>query len=587
MKKLSLKTISISAAYIAGKLGMKIVFSNSPSTAWTDGNIITLPCVPETYPVDVLHGFIAHEAGHVKHSHFIDMNVSPLHEKLAGVIEDARMEHATMKELPGTVSDLNQTVRYAMETGMFSIPNADSPAGSVLIMYMLAFLRGEYLRQPVIEFLPATQAVLEQKYPMGVCVRLQALLCKIETLKDNNDSYDLAGKIIEMLEDEADKLKQPNPNQDQGQGQGQQSSTPDGKDQSGPDATQGDQNPSGSSDSQKSDAQGSMGQGKADSSSSDKVSNSSGNTGGSKSANAEKQLKAIEDALAAADKDLPKDVFNELREQMVSSAQEAARNGDDVAYSIPSGDEGNYIPGDGNELMTAARANSSRIRNQLLVLAETQVNNGYTIERSGQRINTQKLSRIVSGDLRVFERRAEQQSVNTAIHLLVDLSSSMRTDNKDVIAIEAALGITMGLKSIPGTDPALTYFLGNSSNPVFPVLEHGCSHINKMSSKVNLSSTGSTPMGEAIFYALSKLATCQADKHQIFVVTDGSPSNLTLTLRAISECEKLGVEMFGIGIGVEGSAVERLFKNSITINSVKELKNTLFNLFQKRYKRSA
>lgn len=595
MKKLSLKTISISATYLAGKLGIKIQFSNSPSTAWTDGNVITLPAVPETYPAAVLHGFIAHEAGHVKFSHFDQMDVSPLHEKLAGVIEDARMEHETMKAFPGTTGDLNETVRYAMNTGMFAIPDSDSDAGSVLIMYMLAFLRGEYLQQPVLEYLPATQAVLEQKFPMGVCVRLQALLCQVEKLKDNDDSYALAGKIIGMMEEEAEKLKNPDQSQDQASNSGAQ-------DQSKSDSGEGDQQQgqgSGESkadeasdgSSQTSDGQSTQPADKSQAQASDPAQASSNGSGDESSSNstadAEKHLKAIEGALAAANKDLPKDVFNELREQMLESAKKALSAGEDVAYNIPSGEEGNYSTSDGSKLMADARANSSRIRNQLMVLSETSVNNGYTIERTGQRIDTHKLSRVISGDLRIFKRRSEQSSVNTAMHLLVDLSSSMQTDGKDKIAIDAALGIAMGLKSIPGADPALTYFLGNSSYPVFPVLEHGSSRISKMASRVNLPSAGSTPMGEAIFYALSKLAACQADKHQILVVTDGSPSNFSLTLKAISECEKLGVEMFGIGIGVEGSSVERLFKNSITINSVKDLQTTLYGLFKNQLKRTA
>ncbi|RYY74421.1 MAG: VWA domain-containing protein [Gammaproteobacteria bacterium] len=566
MSKLSLKTISISAAYIAGKLGMKIRFSNNPWEAWTDSVEMVLPCIPESYPPNVLHGFIAHEGGHVKFSHFNEMNVTPLHEKLAGVIEDVRMERAIMKALPGTVGDLNHTVRYAMETGMISGPDDNSCPGVVLISYALAFLRGEYLRQPLIEFLPASEKMLERTFPTGVSVRLPALLCMVEKLNDNNESYDLAGKIIAMLKDEADKLAQKSEDEDENE-----SPTPASNSENETAAVTGEERvEQGTANSSK------IGSNEATS----KPNNSS-------SATAEKQLKAIADALGAADTDLPKDLFNEIREQMQASANEAIESGENVVYSIPSGDCGNYSPGDGTELMASARAHSSRIRNQLLILSETETFSGYVTALTGQRLDTHRLSRFVSGDMRIYKKRSEVPAISTAMHLLVDLSSSMQSGGKDKIAIEAALAITMGLKSIPGTDPALTYFLGSSDSPVFPVLEHGQSKVNRMACRVNLPSSGSTPMGEAIRYALFQLAKCNVDKHQMLIVTDGSPNNFASTLQAISECERLGVEMFGVGIGQEGRSVERLFKNSITILSVKDLQTALFNLFKQQFKRAA
>lgn len=46
-------------------------------------------------------------------------------------------------------------------------------------------------------------------------------------------------------------------------------------------------------------------------------------------------------------------------------------------------------------------------------------------QRSGKRVDTRQLHKVVIGDTRIFQRPEAKKRPNTAVHILVDMSSSM------------------------------------------------------------------------------------------------------------------------------------------------------------------
>lgn len=58
-------------------------------------------------------------------------------------------------------------------------------------------------------------------------------------------------------------------------------------------------------------------------------------------------------------------------------------------------------------------------------------------------------------------------------------------------------------------------------------------------------------------------------------MTDGDPDNITQTMKTISLLEDEGVEIYGIGIDHD---VSRLFKRSVVISDLSELKTELFRV---------
>ena len=238
----------------------------------------------------------------------------------------------------------------------------------------------------------------------------------------------------------------------------------------------------------------------------------------------------------------------------------------------------------GKELLTSVKSSSAKIRNQLYGLVQASQRTGSRNKRSGKRLDTNSLYRVMNGDTRVFRTPADKQRPNTAVHILVDMSSSMNNQSTGSskkmyeVARESALSLALALEPIQGVNPAVTYFMGNNREPVYSVVKHGENVVNQ-AGKFMLGPKGSTPMAEAIWYAAFELSKVREERKMIIVITDGAPNNEKSCKNVIDLCESSGVEMIGIGINVP--FINRFFSNNILINDVNDLKKTLFKLMEK------
>jgi hypothetical protein len=138
------------------------------------------------------------------------------------------------------------------------------------------------------------------------------------------------------------------------------------------------------------------------------------------------------------------------------------------------------------------------------------------------------------------------------------------------------MAIAMALESIPGVNPAVTYFGGYSDDPVRAVVRHGQS-VYQQAKKFPHGTWGCTPLAEAIWYAAFELSKTLEERHLLMVVTDGQPDDSLATEKVLKLCENAGIETIGIGIGHE---VEDYFDRSVVIHSVDELRQTLFRLMR-------
>ncbi|MFC6674307.1 VWA domain-containing protein [Marinobacterium aestuariivivens] len=246
----------------------------------------------------------------------------------------------------------------------------------------------------------------------------------------------------------------------------------------------------------------------------------------------------------------------------------------------------------GRQLVDSVKSTTSKIRSQLYGLVQASQRTGNRNRRSGKRLDTRSLHRVVAGDTRVFRSPVERQRPNTAVHILVDMSGSMRRivsseaqgKTREQVARESALALALALEPIPGVNPAVTYFCGDSSQPVFSVVKHGENVLNQ-SGRFMLGSRGNTPMAEAIWYAAYELSKTREDRKVMIVVTDGQPNRVAPCQAVIDLCERSEIEM--VGIGVETSAVSSLFQKNIVIDDAAELQRTLFRLMERSLTASA
>jgi nitric oxide reductase activation protein len=184
--------------------------------------------------------------------------------------------------------------------------------------------------------------------------------------------------------------------------------------------------------------------------------------------------------------------------------------------------------------------------------------------------------------MRIFRSPTERQRPNTAVHILVDMSSSMNNrvgpgqgDKKlSDVASESALALALALQPIPGVNPAVTYFMGGQI-PVRSVVKHG-ENVMQQAGRFIYTPTSSTPMAEAIWYAAYELTKTREAKKVMVVLTDGEPNSHAPCKAVIDLCEQSDIEMYGIGI--KTASVDSLFKRNIVINDVSDLQRTLFKL---------
>lgn len=553
MKKSSvINALPIVAAHYGEKFGVKVIIGQD---AYTDGETITVPNVSEDYPnKDVIWGYLAHEAGHVRStdfSKFGEVSRQPLKKHILNILEDSRVESEMFSDFPGCRRDLDSLVRYMSDTGMFSPVSAEDHPASVMTGTMLFWLRTHHLMQPTDDLLKQSQQVLEAVFPIGVCTRLEVLLRKNSKCKSTGDCLVLAESIYSMLEDESEK----EPPEDSEDDQSEQDSG--GEDDDSHD-------PQGSDGSDSGDAYDEGG----DSSDQDAYGDQPSEVGSSGAEN--QKFQNLKAALAAGDEDCGEDAFEALREEL---SENACNQGDPNYCTVPVAPDMHNDASAGGYLLDEVLSTTSKVRSQLQGLVQASRRSKEVARRSGKKLCGKKLSRVVVGDMRVFSTKNPRVKANTAIHILVDLSGSM-SGGSDVIAKQAALAVGLALEGIKGVNPAVTFFGGYAGDPVRAAVRHGKS-VRQAAGAFAGGFGGGTPMAEALWYAAFELSKCPEARKIIIPITDGSPDNPAACTTVINLCDKALIEFAAIGIRYN---VSHLFSNCIVINGVDELRTTLFGL---------
>lgn len=560
--------LPIVAAHYGEKFGVKVVVSGTDAS--TDGNTIIVPSVPEDYPnKDVVWGYLAHEAAHVRQTDFDVWNsVLPnqeLRRTILNIFEDARIEKALMDQFPGVRSDLDATVTFLKDDGSFSLVNSSDEPGRILQAKLLYWLRANSLQQPLDDLAEAAGQAMQSVFPKGVNTRLGVLLRKACSTSSTSECLDLADQVLQMLEEEAEKEEPDNGDsggcQDKGGDQDQQNnpSPSGGGEGSGNDDLSDDNQP---------DQSGAVSNGIAD--------DDQGSANGRTSTTDHSQStgsQVISKVLNSGGGDLQPDVFESLKQTLSEDAQ---IDGNDSYCTVPTAPSCTGDINSGSELLKKVQATTSKLRAQLLSIVQASRRNNSRTKRSGRKLDGKRLARIVTGDTRIFKERSDRKQANTAVHLLADLSSSMNGYQASV-AREASLAIALALEGIPGVNPAVTYFCGHGDDPVRSALRHGES-ARRQAHRFIESSRGYTPMAEAIWHGAFELTKSREARRILIVITDGDPDNDVACRKVLELCENSAIE--AIGIGICHSRVAMLFDNHIVINSVEDLGKTLFQLMR-------
>ncbi len=224
--------------------------------------------------------------------------------------------------------------------------------------------------------------------------------------------------------------------------------------------------------------------------------------------------------------------------------------------------------------LKACNLASVGLRNRLSGLLQSSQRVKMRQQRTGS-LAPNLLHRAMINDSRLFVKYDEKPALNTAVHILLDASGSMR-ERMD-LATQACYALATSLHQ-SGINVGMTAFPGKSRQTptVVPLLRHGQRPSIKMRPQV----FGCTPLGEALWWMIPKLYELSETRKIVVVITDGAPDDPAMVKRALDMGRSTGIEFIGLGI-CSTDIVKLMPGRSGSINDLGELMPVLFATIQR------
>jgi cobalamin biosynthesis protein CobT len=193
---------------------------------------------------------------------------------------------------------------------------------------------------------------------------------------------------------------------------------------------------------------------------------------------------------------------------------------------------------------------ANRLRALLVNREETET---YTA-RNG-RLSDKSLYRIGLDDTRIFEKSEESVEETAAVSITADLSGSTQfIRNGTSIAEQIRVALTM-LENVLheiGTPREILGFAPESGELNCVVRTFGDNHrvaLDRIAGLHKLVGGGHTPIGAAVLQAGTRLMAHDAQRKLMFVVTDGTPSDMPNAIQMTNYVARSGVEVIYLVIG--------------------------------------
>ena len=220
------------------------------------------------------------------------------------------------------------------------------------------------------------------------------------------------------------------------------------------------------------------------------------------------------------------------------------------------------------ESMAASRA----LRTRLQALMQARTLRRTAPGRYG-RLDGQLLHRLSVRNPEIFLRREKVPGVNTAVHVLMDISGSMRGRMK--LASSACYAVASALSGIPGINVGVTVFpaLTPDNVPgVYPLVRHG----QRVGADFDVPASGTTPLAEALWWIAGAMLSLSETRKILLIITDGFPDNTQKALDALHMLQRLGTEV--MGIAVQSPELARLLPIQANIDNMNDLAGAMFNI---------
>ncbi len=515
-----LNCLPLVASILGDRYGVQVLIGGKE--ACTNGKVIHLPSLPMDCEPELLalaKGFTDHEAAHIRHTDFSVLkaaNLDPVTFNLFNCLEDWRVEKKLSGIFPGCRRNLNWLIRRFFVEQAQPRAGDDSPALAVLD-YVLLTVRA----WDVDEVTPARQnaaSIMGMHFP-GLKEALDAILVKVYIhCPDTASAVEYARQVAQCIRQwkPSQQLHKPHENTTQIEQQGHPAL----------------------------------------------------------SLEAEGPLRALSalplKALFHAEvQDLPQHIGEIMAIELASNSVEAA--GDALTVAVEGTRQATPLPAE--QKLQALQA-SIALRTRLQGFLQAQTQRRCSIGRRGT-LHPNSLHRLRVGNARVFQKESEQQGLNTAVHILLDVSGSMAGAPIN-LAKQACFAVTTALSRIRGVNPAVTAFPATTAtNSVFPIMQHG----QAVPDLFDIRASGGTPLAGAMWWVLQNMLPLKEQRKMILVITDGMPDNPLAANNAIEVAQKLSFEIYGLGIRDEH--ITRLLPHtSKVVNDLPDLVPAMFAMLQ-------
>lgn len=524
-----MQSLPLVAAVLGNKYGVEVSIGGNEAS--TNGREIRLPSLPIDCDVTLLgmaRGYIDHESAHVRETDFAAIKsarLTPLERHIMNSIEDWRVENKIAEAFPGCRVNFNWLIRYFFGS---DYKDKGGTIASLLPDWVLLTVRA-WDEASVAPARDQVEVLIDRHFP-GLVARLKTVMQEVRThCSSTVDSIAHAKKIVACIKNKGRAMTTNSTHCFRSQKHDQRIT------EAGPEGVV---------------------------------------EAGKTTSEAKNDLIRL---LSATEDELPKDLGQHLSRELEDSVKTCSKKSTLIKVAEVGTKPFTSFPTE--DLPEIKRAETALKVRMLSLLQAHQVKNNRNGRRG--RLDSNRLSRIWIGDPKIFRSSVKKEGLNTAVHILMDCSGSMRGKMQLTAkvcgalakAFESSVGINVGVTAFP----ANTDKRGGSYPGVYPVVAHG----ERVHSLFSTSATGGTPMGEAIWWVLQRMVLLRESRKIVLIITDGYPESKESVYAAMKAGGELGIEFYGVGVEFRG--ITDLFsKNCCYVNKIAELSPAIFKLFKQK-----
>ena len=527
-------------ALIAKVLGRKydVTVTITGQTASTSGKEINIPVVSGPYAEALAHGYIDHEAAHVRYTDFSVTLTPDFSGALLNILEDVRIEQAICREYPGCITNLKELTRLLASREDAFKPDPNHPSQGILA-WILANTYVSVLGHDSLQATRDSHEPLARRALGSSFDQIARLLDQAGSLTSTRDAERLRDELMKLINSAA------------------RQKPPAGKPEQNAGTPAGNEHTDGSRNGEADGKSGKDGKDSANQSApswSDDIKQGKGSPGqpsgiGSSSSEARQEeiaCKARAEVLSGHHAGAYGDVGEKIAEMLSQRAMECTFDGRDVHEPrLPTAKQHQHTGGFSD--LTAIRTHTAALRARIQGLVQASKLKRSAPSSVGHQLDSRVLSRLRVGDIRIFSRKDQKRAVNTAVCMLLDSSGSMgraSEDHKMGVASRACFVAAEALYAIPGVTTSIATFKGYDDT-VYSMVGFGEKPDHN---RFNIGGSGGTCLGHALWWAWGELSLRQETRRICIAFTDGETSDAEVTQTAIKRMNECGIEVIGIGI---------------------------------------